>query len=59
MSEIKGTILGIILTLVLFGTVSAVLTAAFTIYNDQIKEEVKKQTGEDIVANVNYLTYYE
>ena len=57
MSEVKGSILGIILTLVLFGTVSGVLTAAFTIYNNQIKAEVKKQTGEDVVVENNYLTY--
>ena len=47
MSELKGTVLGIILTLVLFGTVSAVLTAAFNIYNDRIKEEVKQTTIEN------------
>ena len=51
MSELKGTVLGIILTLVLFGTVSAVLTAAFTIYNNKVKEEVKNVTGEDIVVS--------
>ncbi len=57
MSELKGTVLGIILTLVLFGTVSAVLTAAFNIYNDRVKEEVKEVTGEDIVISNNMLTY--
>ncbi len=56
MSELKGTVLGIILTLVLFGTVSAVLTAAFNIYNDRIKEEVKQATGEDVIVG-SYLTY--
>ena len=56
MSELKGTVLGIILTLVLFGTVSAVLTAAFNIYNNRIKEEVKTATGEDVVVQ-NMLHY--
>ena len=51
MSELKGTVLGIILTLVLFGTVSAVLTAAFTIYNNKVKEVVKNVTGEDVVVS--------
>jgi hypothetical protein len=56
MSELKGTVLGIILTLVLFGTVSAVLTAAFNIYNNKVKEEVKEITGEDVVVS-GMLTY--
>ena len=56
MSELKGTVLGIILTLVLFGTVSAVLTAAFNIYNNKIKEEVKEVTGEDVIVG-SLLTY--
>lgn len=57
MSELKGTVLGIILTLVLFGTVSAVLTAAFTIYNNKVKEEVKNATGEDVI--VSSLLHYQ
>lgn len=57
MSELKGTVLGIILTLVLFGTVSAVLTAAFNIYNNKVKEEVKNATGEDVV--VSGLLHYQ
>lgn len=59
MSEIKGTILGILLTMVLFGTVSGILTAAFTIYNNQIKQEVKKQTGEDVVVTNEFLHYQD
>lgn len=56
MSELKGQLLGIILTLVLFGTVSAVLTAAVSNYNDKIKEEVKEVTGKDVVVS-GMLTY--
>ena len=56
MSELKGTVLGIILTLVLFGTVSAVLTAAMSNYNDKIKEEVETVTGKEVVVS-GMLTY--
>ena len=56
MSELKATVLGIVLTLTLFAAVSAILTAAFNIYNDKVKEEVKEVTGEDIVI-INMLTY--
>lgn len=56
MSEIKGQILGIIITLVLFGTVSAVLTATFTAYNEKIVEEVETNTGKEINVG-NYLSY--
>ena len=52
MSELKGTILSVVLTLILFATVAGVITAAFNIYNDKIKEEVKEVTGEDVVVSL-------
>ena len=52
MSELKGQILGVILVLVLFGTISGVLTAAFGAYSRKIKDEVKETTGEDLDASI-------
>lgn len=50
MSELKGQILGVILTLVLFGSVSAVLTASINNLNSKVKEEVKETTGKEVVV---------
>ena len=61
MSELKGQILGIILTLVMIGTISAVITAAVDNLNGKIKDEVKETTGKEVIVEddllSNYLTY--
>ena len=48
MSELKGQVLGIVLTVILFGTLAAIMTAAFNIYNSRIIEEVEQFTGESL-----------
>ena len=40
MSELKGTLLGIILTLVLFGIISTTMTTAFNSMSSKIESEV-------------------
>ena len=60
MSELKCQILGIILTLVLFGTISGVITASVNNLNDKIKEEVEETTGKEVIvenSSINWLTY--
>lgn len=50
MSELKGSLLGVILVLILFGTLSACLVAAFgsmtTAATNQVAEVVDQATGE-------------
>ncbi|MFA6675802.1 MAG: hypothetical protein WCS49_02890 [Bacilli bacterium] len=49
MSELKGSLLGVILVLILFGTLSACLTAAFasmtTAATNQVSEVVQQTQG--------------
>ena len=54
MSELKGQVLGVILTIALFGTISGVMTAAFNNYNTKIKEEVKEVTGKEVVVESQF-----
>ena len=54
MSELKGQILGVIITLGLFGTISAVMTAVVTNLNNKIKNEAKSITGTEVVVNEQF-----
>ena len=59
MSELKGQILGVVLVIILFGTISAVLTAAFDGYKEKIEDNFQEVTGEPITypSSGSYLTY--
>ena len=46
MSELKGTLLGIVLTLVLFGIISTTLTTAFNSMSQKIDSEVTELVKE-------------
>lgn len=56
MSEVKGQILGVILTVVLFGTISAVLMTIFNTLSDKVVEETEEITGYTIPSSGNQLT---
>lgn len=46
MSELKGSILGVLLTIILFGTLSACLTAAFAKMSKSVTDEVSEVTED-------------
>ena len=48
MSEMKGQVLGIILVIVLFGTIAAVMKAAFDVYKTKIEDSVEEATGTKV-----------
>ena len=48
MSELKGQILGVIITLVLFSSISGVMAAVFTNLTNKVKSETKEVTGVEV-----------
>lgn len=48
MSELKGQILGVIITLTLFATISGVMAAVFTNLTNKVKSETKEVTGVEV-----------
>ena len=48
MSELKGQMLGVIITLALFGTVTTVMTAVFVNLTNKVKSETEEVTGVEI-----------
>ena len=57
MSEIKGQLLGIVLTVALFGIVSAALVVAFQNTSKKVAEEVEKNTVEIPKASTENFIY--
>ena len=48
MSEMKGQVLGIILVIILFGTIATVMKAAFDVYKTKIEDSVEESTGTKV-----------
>lgn len=63
MSEIKGQLLGVILVLMIFGTVSVAMIAIFNSLTDKAKEQVNEIIGSSSSSSsskyliTNFVTY--
>lgn len=51
MSEIKGQLLGIILTITIFGIVAGVMTSAFQKASESVKNKIESVTATSIDIN--------
>jgi len=62
MSEIKGQLLGIMLVLILFGSVSAILIAVFSkmgkSVSDNVDSVISSMNSQTPAQNDDLLTYY-